>query len=329
MSPENKTALDVIIAQVNKTYGKGSISKLSDKPDLQPDDVISTGSIQLDLALSVGGYRKGRIIELYGNPSAGKSTLCLHACANAQKQGKYCLYVDIEQSMDKFYAESLGVDLEKLLITQPGCGEEALEIVNMFAKSGEMGLIVVDSVAALVSKKELEGEIGDSTIGLQARMMSQAMRMLSPTINEVGCTVIFTNQMRQKIGGYGNPNVTAGGLALGFYASQRIELQKITDIKDGDKVIGVNTRATVQKNKCGPPKGKAEFAITFGKGIDKIQEIADFAISDGLLEKSGAWIKYNGSPVAQGMNQCIAWLKENPEIEAELRKSSLELRGLV
>jgi recombination protein RecA len=329
MSPEMKSNLAIVCAEVDKRYGKGSVMTLNEPVVFQPDDVIDTGSIMLNLALGVGGYRKGRIIEIWGAESSGKTTLCLHACANAQKLGKTALFIDAEHSFDPTYAGFLGVDLDKLLIAQPSHGEEALGIAQMFVRSGEVSLVVVDSVAALVPQKELEGDIGDSSIGAQARMMSQAMRMLVGPCAETGTTMIFTNQIRNKIGVvYGSPEVTSGGKALAFYASMRLKISRTADLKRGEEVIGNETKVTVVKNKCASPKKEAHFNIVFGKGIDNDSEILELAISDGIIEKSGAWYKHQGNSIAQGSANVIRWLNENPELKAEFKKQILEARGL-
>jgi recombination protein RecA len=329
MSPEMKSNLSIVCAEVDKRYGKGSIMTLNEPVVFQPDDVIDTGSIKLNLALGIGGYKKGRIIEIFGENSSGKTTLCLHACANVQKLGKIALFLDVEHSFDPGYAASLGVDMDKLLIAQPSCGEEALGIAQMMVRSGEVGLIIVDSVAALVPQKELEGDIGDSSIGVQARMMSQAMRVLVGPCSETGTTIIFTNQTRNKIGIiYGSPDVTSGGKALAFYASQRLKVSRTGDLKRGEEITGNKTKVVVVKNKCASPKKEAEFDIVFGRGVDGDGEIIELAASDGIIEKSGAWFKYEGNSIAQGSPNAIRWLNENPEIKANIRKQILESRGI-
>lgn len=330
MSPEMKNTLEVLCKEINKKYGANSVIKLTEPPKFDPENVIPTGSIALDTALGIGGYPKGRIIEIYGQPSAGKSSLCLHAVANAQKQGKSCVYLDVEQSLDPFYAQQLGVSLEDLYICQPDFGEQALDIADDFIRSGEIGLIIVDSVAALVPKKELEGEVGDQVIGLQARLMSQSMRKFAPICNKTGTTIIFVNQIRNKIGGYGNPNTTSGGLALPFYASIRLEIARTGDYKSGsDGVIGNITKVKVVKNKMAAPKKEAEFNILFGKGIDGEIELVDLAVMDKILDKSGpGWYKYEGNNVAQGLANCTIWLNENPEIKEKIRLEVLSNRGM-
>ena len=329
MSPEMRDNLAVICAQVDKKYGKGSVMKLNDKVSFEPGQVISSGSIGLDLALGIGGYKKGRIVEIYGMEAGGKTTLSLHAVAEAQKMGKKCLFVDAEHSLDPVYAQHLGVNIDNLLISQPDYGEQALDIVDMFVRSGEIGLIVVDSVAALIPKKELEGEIGDQVIGLQARIMSQAMRKIAGVCNKTECAVIFINQIRHKIGVmFGSPITVSGGNALKFYASQRLDIRRTGDLKRGDEIIGSKTKVTVVKNKLAPPKKIAEFNILFGKGIDTDQEILDLATMDKIIEKSGAWFKYGGSAVAQGEANAIQWMNENPDIKEKIIQEVKENRGI-
>jgi recombination protein RecA len=329
MTPEMKSNLDLVCAQIEKTFGRGSIMTLNDKPAIDPDGVISTGSIGLDIALGIGGYAKGRIIEIFGMDSAGKSTLCLHAIANAQKKGLACVYIDQEHALDKNYAAALGVDLDKMLISQPDFAEQALGIMDLLIKSGEVGLIVVDSVASLIPQKELEGEMGDQIIGLQARLMSQAMRKIAGVCDKTGCSVIFTNQIRHKVATMGgSPNTVAGGLALRFYASQRLEIIRIGDIKDKDNIIGNRTKVKVIKNKLAPPKKEVEFSIIFGRGVDPYLETLELAAEDGLIQKAGSWYKYEGASVGQGQVSTIAWLKENEEIYLKIRKELREARGL-
>jgi recombination protein RecA len=303
---------------------------LAENPVVEPDNTIPTGSIQLDAALGIGGYRKGRIVEIYGPESSGKTTLCLHAVANAQKQGKKCAFIDAEHALDTMYAKNLGVNLEDLLVSQPVYGEQALEIAGMLARSGEIGLIIVDSVAALTPKKELEGEIGDHHVGSQARMMSQAMRVITGAVNQTGCIIMFVNQIRMKIGVmFGSPETTTGGNALKFYASQRLDIRRIGAIKEGDKVIGNRTRIKVVKNKLAPPFRTAEFDIRFGIGIDKLAELIDVAVEDDVVNKSGSWYSYKESKIGQGKANSIAFLKENETIRKEIEKEVTELRGLV
>ena len=330
MSPEMKSNFDILCAQIDKKFGKGTLMSLTAEAQTDPENVINTGSIGLNTALGVGGYPKGRIIEIFGPESSGKSTLCLQAVAQAQKKGKQCVYIDAEHSLDPLYAQNVGCDLSKLTICQPDYGEQALEVVNVLARSGEVGLIIVDSVAALTPKAELEGEITDSSIGVQARMMSKSMRMITGALNNTGCTVIFVNQIRHKIGiSFGSPETTSGGNALKFYASQRLRISRTGDIKDGDKIIGNSTKVVVIKNKVAPPKRIAEFSIIYGRGIDKESELIDVAVEDGLLTKSGAWYKYEDNNIAQGKPNAIIWLNENEEIKEKLIKEVSELRGLI
>ena len=330
MSPELKDTLALVCAQIDKKYGKGSVMRLTDKVDASPGQVISSGSIQLDCALGIGGYKKGRIVEIFGAESSGKTTLCLHAVANAQKMGKSCVYIDAEHSLDPIYAQCLGVDLDKLIISQPDYGEQALDIVDTFVRSGEVGLIVVDSVAALIPQKELEGEVGDQVVGLQARMMSQAMRKIAGVTSKTECSVIFVNQIRMKIGVmWGSPKTTTGGEALKFYSSQRLEINRIGDVKKSDKVLGNRTKVKVIKNKLAPPKKDAEFDILFGVGIDKYTETIELAISDRILGKTGAWYKLeDGSNFAQGLPNAVEWMKEHKDKFNNIRKQILENRGL-
>jgi recombination protein RecA len=329
MSPEMIKDLAVVCVQIEKKYGKGAVQVLTDKVSVDANNVISTSSIALDLALGIGGYPDGRIIEIYGQESSGKTTLCLHAVANEQARGKNCLYIDAEHSLDPKYAERLGVNIDSLIISQPDYGEQALDIVDSFVRSGQVGLIVVDSVAALVPQKELEGEIGDHVVGLQARMMSQAMRKLAGRCSQTKCTIIFVNQIRQKIGVmFGSPNTTTGGNALKFYASQRLEIIRTGDVKRKDQIVGNKTLVKVIKNKMAPPKQTVEFNILFGIGIDKDMELLNLAVSDNLIDKSGSWYKYNGESIAQGEPNAIQWLNENSDIKEKIFKEIRENRGI-
>ena len=329
MSPETKHTLAQVCSGIEKKYGKGSIMKLTDEPVVDRNNAISSGSIDLDTALGIGGYPKGRIIEIYGPESSGKTTLCLHAIAEAQKKNIRCCFIDAEHSLDPIYAQDVGVNISDLLITQPDYGEQALDIADMLVQSGTVGLIIIDSVAALVPKKELEGEMGDSFIGLQARMMSQAMRKLAGRCGMMGCTIIFTNQIRMKIGVmFGSPETTTGGNALKFYASQRLDIRRIGDVKDKENITGNRTKVKIVKNKTAPPKRIAEFDIAFGVGIDTIGEILDLGVSDGLINQSGAWYSYNDLRVGQGRPNALQFLHENEEIAAKVKQSILEYRGL-
>jgi recombination protein RecA len=322
-------ALDLVKGSVEKKFGKGILMKLTDEPVVDPNNIVPSGSINVDSALGIGGYRKGRIVEIYGPESSGKTTLCLHAVASAQMQDKICAFIDAEHSLDPTYAKHLGVDLDKLLVSQPDYGEQALELADMLAKSGEVGLIVIDSVAALVPQKELEGEMGDSHVGLQARMMSQAMRKLAGTVNQTGCIIIFVNQIRMKIGVmFGSPETTTGGGALKFYASQRLDIRRIGAIKRGDKIIGNRTKVKVVKNKLAPPFREAEFDIRYGIGIDQIAEILDLAVEDDVVRKAGAWYSYKDDRIGQGRENAISYLKENDDLRNAIKNEVLDLRGL-
>lgn len=311
--------LEITIAEVNRQFGKNSIVKLGTPAEPWPH--ISTSALTLDTALGIGGLPRGRIIEIYGPESSGKTTICLSAIAEAQKAGGTCLFIDAEHSLDPRYASSLGVDMEDLLVSQPDYGEQALDIVTKMVKSGAIDVVVVDSVAALTPKAEIDGEMGDAHMGLIPRMMSKAMRMLAATTAETKTLVIFTNQIREKIGiMFGNPEITPGGRALRFQASVRIEVRKKEDLKDKEgNIVGVKTRAKVIKNKMAPPFKTAEFDIIYGEGIDKMGCLVDACLQNQVLTKSGAWIAYEGETVAQGRQNMIDHLKEDPDLEAELR----------
>ena len=315
---EKLKALQAAMSKIEKDFGKGSIMKLGDE-HIENVDVIPTGSIGLDAALGVGGYPKGRIIEIYGPESSGKTTLAIHAIAEAQKQGGIAAFIDAEHAFDRFYASKLGVDVDNLLISQPDNGEQALEIADQLIRSSAIDIIVIDSVAALTPKKEIEGDMGDSAVGLQARLMSQALRKLTSTIAKTNTTCIFINQLREKIGiMFGNPETTTGGNALKFYASVRIDIRKSTPIKDGEEVLGNLTKVKVVKNKVAPPFRRAEFDIMFGEGISKIGEIIDLGVEFGIIQKSGSWFSYQGSKLAQGRDAVKSLLKDNPELCEEL-----------
>ncbi|MBM3171836.1 MAG: recombinase RecA [Bacteroidetes bacterium] len=320
-STENKEklqALKMTLDRIEKTYGKGTIMRLGDSV-VEPAEVISTGSLTLDLALGVGGYPKGRIIEIYGPESSGKTTLTLHAIAEAQKAGGIAAFIDAEHAFDRFYAEKLGVDTENLLISQPDNGEQALEIADNLIRSGAIDIIVIDSVAALVPKGELEGEMGDSKVGLQARLMSQALRKLTATISKTGCCCIFINQLREKIGVmYGSPETTTGGNALKFYCSVRLDIRRTGQLKDGDNLVGNRSRVKVVKNKMAPPFKLAEFDIIFGEGISKLGELIDIGVETDILKKSGSWFKYNDTQLGQGREAVKSLLKDNPELCDEI-----------
>ena len=313
-------ALQAAMSKIEKDFGKGSIMKLGDE-QIEDVDVIPTGSIALNAALGVGGYPRGRIIEIYGPESSGKTTLAIHAIAEAQKAGGIAAFIDAEHAFDRFYAEKLGVDVNNLWISQPDNGEQALEIADQLIRSSAIDILVVDSVAALTPKKEIEGDMGDSAVGLQARLMSQALRKLTSTISKTNTTCIFINQLREKIGVvFGNPETTTGGNALKFYSSVRLDIRRVSSIKDGDTVIGNQVRVKVVKNKVAPPFRKAEFEITFGEGISKIGEIVDLGVNYGIIQKSGSWFSYDGSKLAQGRDATKALLKDNPELCDELKK---------
>ncbi len=306
--------------KIDKAYGRGSIMKLGDD-SVEDIDVIPSGSIGLDFALGVGGYPRGRIIEIYGPESSGKTTLAIHAIAEAQKLGGIAAIIDAEHAFDRFYAEQLGVDVNSLLISQPDNGEQALEIADMLIRSSAIDIIVIDSVAALTPKAEIEGEMGDSKMGLQARLMSQALRKLTATISKTNTTCIFINQLREKIGVmFGNPETTTGGNALKFYASVRLDIRGGQSIKNGEDVIGRQTKVKVVKNKVAPPFKKAEFEITFGEGISRVGEVLDMATELDILKKSGSWWSYEGNKVAQGRDAVKAVLQDNPELCAELEQ---------
>ncbi|EFI71530.1 MULTISPECIES: recombinase RecA [Segatella] len=311
-------ALQAAMAKIEKDFGKGSIMKMGDEK-IEDIEVISSGSIALDAALGVGGYPKGRIIEIYGPESSGKTTLAIHAIAEAQKNGGIAAFIDAEHAFDRFYAAKLGVDVDNLLISQPDNGEQALQIADQLISSSAIDILVVDSVAALTPKAEIEGDMGDNRVGLQARLMSQALRKLTSTISKTNTTCIFINQLREKIGiMFGNPETTTGGNALKFYASVRLDIRRVSSIKDGDQVIGNQVRVKVIKNKVAPPFRKAEFEITFGEGISKIGEIVDMGVEYGVIQKSGSWFSYNGSKLAQGRDATKKLLKDNPELCEEL-----------
>ena len=311
-------ALQAAMAKIEKDFGKGSIMKLGEE-QIENIEVIPTGSIGLDVALGVGGYPRGRIIEIYGPESSGKTTLAIHAIAEAQKAGGIAAFIDAEHAFARFYAAKLGVDVDNLWISQPDNGEQALEIADQLIRSSAIDIIVIDSVAALTPKKEIEGDMGDNAVGLQARLMSQALRKLTSTVSKTNTTCIFINQLREKIGVmFGNPETTTGGNALKFYSSVRLDIRRVTSIKDGDQVIGNQVRVKIVKNKVAPPFRKAEFEITFGEGISKIGELLDLGVEYGIIQKSGSWFSYKNSRLAQGRDATKALLKDNPELCEEL-----------
>jgi recombination protein RecA len=313
------------MSKIEEEFGKGSIMKLGEEK-IDNVEVIPSGSISLDVALGVGGYPKGRIIEIYGPESSGKTTLAIHAIAEAQKAGGIAAFIDAEHAFDRFYAAKLGVDVDNLLISQPDNGEQALEIADQLIRSAAIDIVVVDSVAALTPKAEIEGDMGDNKVGLQARLMSQALRKLTATINKTNTTCIFINQLREKIGVmFGNPETTTGGNALKFYASVRLDIRKSSAIKDGDEVIGNEVKVKVVKNKVAPPFRSAQFEILFGEGICRVGEIVDLGVEYGILEKSGSWFSYNGSKLAQGKEGAKKVLKDNPELCEELTAKIYEV----
>jgi recombination protein RecA len=318
-------ALQAALAKIEKDFGKGSIMKMGDEQVVNVE-VIPTGSLALNAALGVGGYPKGRIIEIYGPESSGKTTLAIHAIAECQKAGGVAAFIDAEHAFDRFYAEKLGVDIGNLYISQPDNGEQALEIADQLIRSSAVDILVVDSVAALTPKKEIEGDMGDSAVGLHARLMSQALRKLTGTIAKTNTTCIFINQLREKIGVmFGNPETTTGGNALKFYASVRLDIRKVTSIKDGDDVVGNQVRVKVVKNKVAPPFRKAEFEIMFGEGISKISEIVDLGVEYNIIKKSGSWFGYGDQKLAQGRDATKELLKDNPELCEELEAKIKEV----
>ena len=324
-------ALDTALGQIEKVFGKGSIMRLGKRPNIEIE-AISTGSIGLDLALGIGGVPKGRIVEIFGPESSGKTTLTLQIIAESQKKGGVCAFIDAEHALDPLYARKLGVNIDELLISQPDTGEQALEIADTLVRSGAIDVLVIDSVAALVPKAEIEGEMGDSHMGLQARLMSQALRKLTGSISKTNCTIIFINQIRMKIGVmFGSPETTTGGNALKFYASVRIDIRRIGSIKDKEEVVGSQTRVKVVKNKVAPPFKTAEFDIMYGGGISKVGELVDLGVKADIVEKSGSWYSYNNERIGQGRENAKIFLKSNPavanDIEQKLRKLAEELEG--
>ena len=326
MAREDKLkALDAAISQIEKQYGKGSIMKLGDNSAHMNVETIPTGSLSLDIALGLGGLPKGRIIEIYGPESSGKTTVALHAVAEVQKRGGIAGFIDVEHALDPAYAKNIGVNIDELYISQPDCGEQALEITETMVRSGAVDIVIVDSVAALVPKAEIDGDMGDSHVGLQARLMSQALRKLTAVISKSNCIVIFINQLREKVGVmFGNPETTTGGRALKFYSSVRMDVRRIESLKQAGEVVGNRTRVKIVKNKVAPPFKEAEFDIMFGKGISKEGDILDLAADCGIIVKSGAWYAYNGDKIGQGRENAKTYLRENPlvceEVEAKVRE---------
>ncbi len=321
-------ALDIALAQIEKNFGKGSVMRLGDETR-QPISVIPTGSIALDVALGIGGLPRGRVIEIYGPESSGKTTVALHAIANAQANGGLAAFIDAEHALDPEYARKLGVDTDALLVSQPDTGEQALEIADMLIRSGALDILVIDSVAALVPKAEIEGEMGDSHVGLQARLMSQALRKLTGALSQSGTTAVFINQLREKIGVmYGSPETTTGGKALRFYSSVRMDIRRIEALKDGSEVVGNRTRVKVAKNKLAPPFKQAEFDILYGVGISKEGSIIDMGVEHGFIRKSGAWYTYDGDQLGQGKENARRFLRENTDIRDEIEKKIKEKLGI-
>ena len=326
--PDRDKALDLALAQIDKQFGKGSVMRLGERPVMQMA-VIPTGSIALDVALGVGGLPRGRVVEVYGPESSGKTTVALHAVANAQRSGGIAAFIDAEHALDPEYARALGVDTDALLVSQPDTGEQALEIADMLIRSGALDIIVIDSVAALVPRAEIEGEMGDSHVGLQARLMSQALRKITGILNNSNTTAIFINQLREKIGVmFGSPETTTGGRALKFYASVRLDVRRIESLKDGTDVVGNRTRVKVVKNKVAAPFKQAEFDIMYGKGISREGSLIDVGVEQNIIRKSGAWYTYDGDQLGQGKEKAREFLKENPDVAAEIEKKILEKLGV-
>ena len=325
---DREKALDSALAQIERQFGKGSVMRLGqeDRPAME---VIPSGSIALDIALGIGGFPRGRIIEVYGPESSGKTTVALHAIANAQRKGDICAFIDAEHALDPEYAKKLGVDIDALLVSQPDTGEQALEIADMLIRSGAIGLIVIDSVAALVPRAEIEGEMGDSHVGLQARLMSQALRKITGALSNSNTTAIFINQLREKIGVmFGSPETTTGGKALKFYASVRLDVRRIEALKDGTDVVGNRTRVKVVKNKVAPPFKQAEFDILYGEGISREGSLIDMGVEHGIIRKAGAWYTYNGDQLGQGKENARAFLKDNPDLANEIESGIKEALGV-
>src|SRR6478609_2968895 len=327
-APDRQKALDAALAQIDKQFGKGSVMRLGDEVRA-PIEVIPTGSIALDVALGIGGLPRGRVVEIYGPESSGKTTVALHAVANAQRQGGIAAFIDAEHALDPEYAAKLGVDTDALLVSQPDTGEQALEIMDMLIGSGSLDVIVIDSVAALVPRAEIEGDMGDSHVGLQARLMSQALRKITGRLSQTKTTAIFINQLREKIGVFfGSPETTTGGKALKFYASIRIDVRRIQTLKEGADSVGNRTKAKIVKNKMAPPFKIAEFDIIYGQGISREGGIIDMGVEHGLIKKSGSWFTYDGDQLGQGMENARGFLRDNPDLAAEIEKKILEKLGI-
>lgn len=326
---DKRKALDAAIAQIEKQYGKGSVMKLGDSNANMNIDVIPTGSLSLDIALGLGGVPRGRIIEVFGPESSGKTTVALHIVAEIQKRGGIAGFIDAEHALDPTYAKNIGVDIDNLYISQPDCGEQALEITETMVRSGAVDVVIVDSVAALVPKAEIDGEMGDSHMGLHARLMSQALRKLTAVVSKTNCVVIFINQLREKVGVvFGNPEVTTGGRALKFYASVRLDVRRIDTLRQGGEIVGNRTRVKIVKNKVAPPFKEAEFDIVFGKGISKVGDILDLAVANDIVDKSGAWYAYNGNKIGQGRENAKAYLENNTAICDEIEQKVREAVGV-
>jgi recombination protein RecA len=327
-APDRGKALELALAQIDKQYGKGSVMRLGDE-GRAPIEVIPTGSIALDVALGIGGLPRGRVVEIYGPESSGKTTVALHAVANAQAAGGIAAFIDAEHALDPDYAKALGVDTDGLLVSQPDTGEQALEIADMLVRSGALDILVIDSVAALVPRAEIEGEMGDNHVGLQARLMSQALRKITGALNNSGTTAIFINQLREKIGVmFGSPETTTGGKALKFYASVRLDVRRIETMKDGGEAVGNRTRVKVVKNKVAPPFKQAEFDILYGHGISREGSLIDMGVEQSILRKSGAWYTYEGDQLGQGKENARRFLKENPDVANEIEKRIKEKLGI-
>jgi recombination protein RecA len=326
--PDKEKALELALAQIDKQYGKGSIMRLGERPVVAMP-IIPTGSIALDIALGVGGLPRGRIVEIYGPEAGGKTSLALHAVASAQRNGGIAAFIDAEHALDPEYAKAIGVDTDSLLVSQPDTGEQALEIADMLIRSGALDIIVIDSVAALVPRAEIEGEMGDSHVGLQARLMSQALRKITGALSNSGTTAIFINQLREKVGVmFGSPETTSGGRALKFYASVRLDVRRIESLKDGGDVVGNRTRVKVVKNKVASPFKQAEFDIMYGKGVSREGSLIDVGVEQGIVRKSGAWYTYDGDQLGQGKENVRSFLKDNPDVASEIEKKILEKLGV-